>query len=121
MHVPFDNAILIRDIEFEANHGWTKEEQRSTRRFRVSLSVAADLTQAAQSDKLSETVDYQALCGIVVRIGTGSTHRLLETIAGKIIEEIKVHYPGAKVALELEKLSPACPGVPSSCAVRMTA
>ncbi len=113
------DAVLVRGIEFEANHGYTDEEQRSTRRFKVSLVLRASLRAASQSDHIRDTIDYRKVCEIVVSIGTQQTFRLLEALAGAIGAAIQATYPGVEVIIELDKLAPPCPGVPESCGVRL--
>ena len=56
---------------------------------------------------------------IVVALGTKSTYRLLEALAGAIGAKIQELYPHAAVTIELEKLAPPCPGVPAACGVRV--
>ena len=117
---PSADAVFIRGLEFEASHGYTAAERRATRRFRVSLELRTPLQLPAESDRLSDTVDYRRVCQIAVRIGTESTFRLLEGLAAGIAESIQEVYPRAEVTVELEKLAPPCPGCPESCGVRMT-
>jgi dihydroneopterin aldolase len=113
------DAVFVRGLEFEASHGHTAAERRGTRRFRASLELTAALDAAAASDRLADTVDYAALCEIVVRVGTAQTFRLLEALARAIGDEIQEKYPRAAVTIELEKLAPPCPGVPEACGVRL--
>jgi len=117
---PSADAVFIRGLEFEASHGYTAAERRATRRFRVSLELCTPLRAPAQSDRLSDTVDYRRVCEIAVRIGTESTFRLLERLAARIAESVQEAYPRVDVTVELEKLAPPCPGCPESCGVRMT-
>ena len=72
------DAVFIRGLEFEANHGYTAQERRATRRFRVNLEIRRSLADAARSDKISDTVDYRKISEVAVGIGTRSTYRLLE-------------------------------------------
>ena len=72
----------------------------------LEMSLAA----LAASDRISE---------IVVALGTKSTFKLLEALAGAIGAKIQELYPRASVAIELEKLAPPCPGVPAACGVRL--
>jgi len=111
--------VFVRGLEFEANHGYTAAERRSTRRFRLSLSLHAPLGSAATSDRLGDTVDYRRLCELALTIGTQSTFKLLEALAGSIASAIQDDYPRSAVDIELEKLAPPCPGVPESCGVRL--
>jgi dihydroneopterin aldolase len=113
------DSIFVNGLEFEANHGYTAAERRATRRFRVNLELRCSLGQASESDRLADTIDYRKLCEAVLRIGTESTFKLLEALAGRIGRDIQDMYPGVSVVVELHKLAPPCPGVPRSCGVRL--
>lgn len=113
------DSVFVRGLEFEGNHGYTAAERRGTRRFRINLELALPLAAAAASDRIADTVDYWKVSEIVVALGTRSTFRLLEALAGAIATEIQALYPHAQVAIELEKLAPPCPGVPAACGVRL--
>jgi dihydroneopterin aldolase len=114
------DAVFVRGLEFEGNHGYSAAERRGTRRFRVSLTLERDLAAASTSDKITDTVDYWKVSEAVVRIGTKSTFRLLEALAGAMAAAIHELYPDVTVTIELDKLAPPCPGVPASCGVRLT-
>jgi 7,8-dihydroneopterin aldolase/epimerase/oxygenase len=111
--------VFVRGLEFEGNHGYTAAERRGTRRFRVNLVLELSLSAAAASDRIVDTVDYWKVSEIVVALGTKSTYKLLEALAGAIGAKIQELYPHARVSIELEKLAPPCPGVPQSCGVRI--
>jgi len=113
------DSVFIRGLEFEGNHGYTAAERRGTRRFRVDLTLEHDLDLASRSDKLVDTVDYYKVSEIVVRLGTQSTFRLIEALAGAIADAIVAAYAGVAVEILLEKLAPPCPGVPAACGVRL--
>jgi dihydroneopterin aldolase len=114
-----DDSVFVRGLEFEGNHGYTAAERRGTRRFRVDLTLERDLATASHSDKLVDTIDYFKVSEIVVRLGTQSTFRLIEALAGAIADAIVAEYPGVGVLIQLEKLAPPCPGVPAACGVRL--
>jgi dihydroneopterin aldolase len=113
------DSVFVRGLEFEGNHGYTAAERRGTRRFRVNLMLELPLTAAIASDKIADTVDYWKVSEICVSIGTKSTFKLLEALAGAIGTKIQELYPQARVVIELEKLAPPCPGVPAACGVRI--
>ncbi len=113
------DSVFVRGLEFEGNHGYTAAERRGTRRFRVNLTIELSLQTAAASDRLADTVDYWRISEIVVALGTRSTYKLLEALAGAIGHKIQELYPQAQVVIELEKLAPPCPGVPAACGVRL--
>src|SRR5262245_53143966 len=113
------DCVFVRGLEFEGNHGYSAAERRGTRRFRVNLTLELDLAAAAGSDRIGDTVDYWKVSEIAVALGTKSTFRLLEALAGAIGAKIQELYPQVRVVVELEKLAPPCPGVPASCGVRL--
>jgi dihydroneopterin aldolase len=113
------DAVFVRGLEFEGNHGYTAAERRGTRRFRVNLTLEQDLSAASHSDRIADTVDYWKVSETVVRLGTQSTFRLLEALAGSIGRALQEMYPLAAVTVEIEKLAPPCPGVPAACGVRL--
>lgn len=113
------DCVFVRGLEFEGNHGYTAAERRGTRRFRVSLTLELSLASAAVSDRIADTIDYWKVSEVVVAIGTKSTFRLLEALAGAIGTRIQELYPHAAVTIELEKLAPPCPGVPAACGVKL--
>lgn len=115
----FVDSVFVRGLEFEGNHGNSAAERRGTRRFRVNLTLEHPLAAAVASDRLGDTVDYWKVSEIVVALGTRSTFRLLEALAGAIAAKIQDLYPRAQVGIELEKLAPPCPGVPAACGVRL--
>jgi dihydroneopterin aldolase len=113
------DSVFVRGLEFEGNHGYTAAERKGTRRFRVNLTLELSLVDAARSDKISDTIDYWKVSEAVVAIGTKSTFKLLEALAGAIATRIQELYPRVAVEIELEKLAPPCPGVPAACGVKL--
>lgn len=112
------DAVYIRGIEFDGNHGWTEEERQNTRRFRVHVETPTSLTNASATDELADTVDYKRICEIVVEEGTQKTYRLLERLGGAIAKRLKEEWPQNSFTLEIEKLAAPCPGTPD-CGVRL--
>jgi dihydroneopterin aldolase len=114
------DAVFVRGLEFEGNHGYSAAERRGTRRFRVDLTLELPLGAAAASDRIADTVDYFKVAEVVVALGTKSTYRLLEALAGAMADKIQDLYPHAGVTITLDKLAPPCPGVPAACGVKLT-
>jgi dihydroneopterin aldolase len=114
-------TLRISGIGFEARHGATAPERQTTRRFEVDVEVDADLHAAERSDRLADTFDFRDVCEVVVGVGTGATHHLLESLAHEIVTALFDRFPAAsRVAVELRKLSPPyCAGNPTAAAVRI--
>jgi 7,8-dihydroneopterin aldolase/epimerase/oxygenase len=114
------DIVYVTGIEFEASHGYTAAERRGTRRFRCHIEIQRDLTGAARSDRIQDTIDYRAVCALAVEIGTTRTFRLLEALAGAIADAVQERYPDAGLAITVEKIAPPCPGAPEVSGVRLT-
>jgi dihydroneopterin aldolase len=110
-HAGRADAVFVRGLEFEGNHGYTAAERRGTRRFRVDVTIERDLLgRAATSDKLADTIDYWKLsASSSSELGTKSTFKLIEALAGAMADAILAAYPGATVTITLDKLAPALP------------
>jgi dihydroneopterin aldolase len=114
------DTIFVSGIEFEASHGFTAYERRNTRRFRCHVELTHDLAASASSDRLQDTIDYRKVCALVIEIGTRRTFKLIEALAGAIVDAIQDLHPDAGVTVQLEKLHPPCPGAPMASGVRIT-
>jgi dihydroneopterin aldolase len=113
-------TILLRGLGFEGRHGNTAIERRGLRKFEVDLEVDAAGDSGQRTDRLADTVDYSALAEIIVSIGTGEPHRLLESLARRMLDALEAKVPSARFRLELRKLNPpSCPGHPMFSAVRV--
>jgi dihydroneopterin aldolase len=76
--------ILVSGIRARGFHGVHPDERRDGQVFVVDLDVEADLTSAAATDSLDETVDYATLARRVVAVIEGEACDLIETVAGRI-------------------------------------
>ncbi|MEO6953989.1 MAG: dihydroneopterin aldolase [Polyangia bacterium] len=112
-------VVSVRNLEFQGKHGYSAAERKSARRFQVDVDLRVELDRAVATDRLADTVDYHEVCRIVVEIGEGGPYRLLEATAGKMLTTLSQRWPAAKIAVELRKLHPPCPGNPSHTSVRV--
>jgi dihydroneopterin aldolase len=80
---PPDRLSLL-GMRFDARHGVLDWERERPQPFEVDLVVHADLSPAAERDRLSATVDYAALFELVRAIVEGPSHDLIESLAGAI-------------------------------------
>ena len=81
------STIRLKNIKIYAFHGCLVEESKIGSHYLVNLSVKANLTQAANSDQLSDTVDYVLLQKIVTT-EMQKLSKLLEHVAQRIIDAI---------------------------------
>jgi dihydroneopterin aldolase len=114
-------TIALSRIEFDGRHGATAVERRSMRKFEVDLELDAEVSTAERSDRLADTVDYSRAAELIVAVGTGEPHHLLESLARRMVERLKAAFPNVRrIRLELRKLNPpTCPGHPAYASVRI--
>ncbi len=77
--------IKVENIRVYAHHGCLKEETIIGSDYRVDVTVNVDLSKSAQTDELSDTVDYVFL-NRVVREEMAKPSKLLETVAKRILD-----------------------------------
>lgn len=114
-------TIVLARIGFEGRHGATALERRSTRKFEVDVELDVDVAVAETSDRLTDTIDYSRVAEVIVAVGTGEPHRLLESLARRMADGVRGQFPAVRrIRLELRKLNPpTCPGHPAYSAVRL--
>jgi dihydroneopterin aldolase len=113
-------TIRVRNLEFQANHGASAAERRSSRRFQVDVDMTFPVGRALETDRLTETVNYHDVCALVIETGTQTTYRLIEALAGAMLRELRARWPQASVELELRKLHPPCPGNPDYTSIHLS-
>jgi dihydroneopterin aldolase len=112
--------LILNKIAFEGRHGASAAERRTSRRFEVDVELEANVA-GETTDRLADTIDLRFIAETVVGIGTGEPHRLLESVARRMVTALGAKAPGARIRLELRKLSPPyCAGNPAYSAVRVT-
>jgi dihydroneopterin aldolase len=113
-------TLVLSRLTFEGRHGATEEERKSLRTFEVDITIDASMSAARTSDDLDDTIDYRTVAEIIVRLGTEEVHHLIESLAGRMLDQLRETFPLAHFQIELRKLCPpGCPGQPAYAAVRM--
>lgn len=104
------HRIELTGMEFYARHGHFHEEQLVGNTFLVDVIIETDFTSAIRSDDLSHTIDYNAVYVMVKRC-MDKPCKLIETVAGKIIEAIYTDCTGVKrVTVKVSKMHPQLGG-----------
>jgi dihydroneopterin aldolase len=113
-------TVHIRNVEFQGKHGASADERRSARRFQVDVDLTFSVARSAETDRLSDTINYRDVCEVIVQIGEARPYRLLEALAAEMLRELNKRWPQAHITIELRKLHPPCPGNPDFTAVRLS-
>ena len=99
------DTILLAGMRFEGIHGVSGEERMLPQLLEVDLEVSLDLSRAAASDELSDTLDYGELVELCRRVVEAGSQRLLEAVAGAITDEVTGR-PGVEaVRVRVRKLA----------------
>jgi dihydroneopterin aldolase len=107
------DTILLAGMRFEGIHGVSHEERGLPQLLEVDLEVGLDLSRAAASDDLADTLDYSELAEVCRRVVEEGSQRLLEAVAGAIAGEVigrpgvervtvRVRKPAVPIDMELE-------------------
>ncbi len=79
------DLIQLRGLRVVGTHGVLPEEKQRPQPFEIDLDLLVDLSVAALSDRLADTVDYAGVADSAAAIVAGSTsYELLEALAGAI-------------------------------------
>jgi len=102
-------SIEILGIRAIGKHGVLAEEQSRCQPFEVDLRLEVDLSAAAASDRLEDTVDYGVLTEAVARTVELESYNLLERLADRIAG-VCTSLPGVQsVEVSVRKLRPPIP------------
>ena len=80
--------LHLRGITFDAILGCHPSERTTTRPLVVDLSVQLDITAAAQSDSLPDTVNTETLETLVIQTAREGKYNLIETLAHTLATRI---------------------------------
>lgn len=110
------DRIRLTGLRVFGRHGVLDHERRDGQEFVVDVTVWLDLDRAAQTDDLADTVDYGSLATRAAAIVGGQPCDLVETVAGRIVDdvmrdervhaaEVTVHKPSAPIELTFDDVA----------------
>lgn len=104
------DKIILTGIQLSGRHGCSEAERKRKQTFVVDVELHLDLSPAARSDDLGDTIDYVAVLTDIRSIVEGTSRNLIETVAQEIadlllrrymllqIVKIVIHKPNPPVA-----------------------
>ncbi len=103
--------IALEGVEFFAYHGVYDEEQKIGNKYSIDVVIEADVSEAAQYDRLRDTINYEKVYRIIAEV-MQKRARLLEHIAYQIIERIRIEYATVQsIEVSVSKYNPPVGGV----------
>lgn len=113
MSEPAKDRIELRGLRVRGFHGVLPEERRDGQLFGIDVLLETDVTAAADSDDLAETIDYSTVAKQVEAIVGGAPVDLIETLAVRIADaclahrgvqavDVAVHKPHAPIGIPFD-------------------
>ena len=104
-------VIELEGMEFKAYHGCLEQEKVRGNVFTVDFRGELDLSTAAESDNLADTLNYGEIYDIVAD-EMSIPSELLENVAGRILKAIEAKFPElVSFSVRVSKKRPPVEGV----------
>lgn len=101
--------LELEGMEFHAYHGCLEHERLEGNLFTVDFKATFDMSKAALSDCLDDTLDYGAVYDVIAHeMETPSD--LLENVAGRIVKAIEEQFPSVSFSVRVSKRNPPVRG-----------
>ena len=112
--------VVIDRLELHAYHGWHKHEGEFGQPYTIDLELVTDVSRAAETDHLTDALDYAAIVATTKRIFTERRHKLVESVAVKLARGLLREFaPVEEVELRVMKLKPPIPERIAAAGVRL--
>ena len=85
-------TIELAGMVVFGHHGYLEEERKLGQRFLVDLEADVE-SDASETDRIEDTVDYRRLAALVREVFAGPELLLLERLAGAIAHETLGRFP----------------------------
>ncbi len=112
------DQILVRGLRLWAHVGVLTHERELGQWFEVDLALSVDLSAAALSDALSDTLDYSQLITALQQQARSIRCLTLEHYSERMLDLAETLYGAVPITLELRKCSAPVPGFGGVVAVR---
>lgn len=111
------DRIELRGLKVRGTHGVFDHERQDGQDFIVDIVLWADLSVAAATDDLTDTIDYGGLAHTAHDIVAGTPRNLIETVSAEIADkilldlhavlacEVTVHKPSAPIDLVFDDVA----------------
>ncbi|MGJ8679691.1 dihydroneopterin aldolase [Paraglaciecola sp.] len=96
--------IYIEQLEAYSLIGVYDWERENKQRLLFDIEIEADLSIAAQSDNVEDTLNYAQIASAVIHAAEQSKFKLIESLANYLIDSILEQFPSISVVkLKLSK------------------
>lgn len=85
--------IFIKGLSLHAYHGVLAYESKVGQSFSIDLELEIDLSDAARSDKVVDTVSYDKVAQCATKAFCGKAYKLIEAAAGSVANAVLAEFP----------------------------
>ena len=87
------DAIIIEGLKVDSVIGCFNWERQIIQPLMLDLTIHNDLTQAAQSDELEDTLNYAQICELAAQVIQQAQPKLIEHAAQLVLECLFTTFP----------------------------
>jgi dihydroneopterin aldolase len=102
------DRIFIKGLTLHAYHGVMPHEAKVGQSFSIDLELSIDLSGAARSDKVVDTVSYDKVAECASQAFSAQRFRLIEAVAGSVADAVLAQFPRVS-AIEVTIHKPHAP------------
>ena len=115
-----ESYIELKEIKIHAYHGVDKQERLVGNDYIVRVKVKFDISAAAKSDTVNDTINYADIYD-VVKCEMSIASNLLECVVYRIANSIKSNFPSVEGGeVEVIKIKPPIAGDVTGAAVSVS-
>jgi dihydroneopterin aldolase len=97
------DKIIIEGLRVESLIGVYQYERDHPQPLEINMSLWLDLSLAGKSDRLSDTIDYDAVGQLLAEVASNSQFQLVEALAEAMASRLKAEFNVHKVVLGISK------------------
>ncbi len=98
-----DDLVFIEDLRVQTVIGVFDWEREIRQTVSIDLEMAFDITRAATSDDIADTLDYKAVSKRLIRFIEDSEFQLVEALAERCARIVLDEFPVRWLRLKLSK------------------
>lgn len=97
------DIVFIKNLQVYGILGIHSHEQRTPQQIRISVKASTDITKAAESDDILQSVNYSTLAKDIIQFIESSHYLTIEALIEDLAAEILTNQRIASVWLRIEK------------------
>jgi FolB domain-containing protein len=97
------SKIAIVDLEVFFRVGVTDEERAKPQRLLLTVDLDFDFSAAAVTDRVTKTIDYNAVAQSVLKFGEDRNWKLIEKLASDVADHVLSEFRPQAVTVEVKK------------------